>query len=58
MTDKEIRRPSTLTDDERTEMKRLIDAFNLIPDEIGKKIAIAFIEGVATASDLRPERTA
>ena len=58
MTDMEIRTPSTLTEDERTETKRLIDAFNLIPDEVGKKIALAFIEGVATASDLRPERTA
>ena len=58
MTDMEIRTPSTLTEDERTETKRLIDAFNLIPDEVGKKIALAFIEGVATASDPRPERTA
>lgn len=58
MNTNEIKRPSALTEEEMTEMKRLIGAFNLIPDEIGKKIAIAFIEGVATASDLRPERTA
>lgn len=41
----EIKRPSNLTEEDRAETTVLIEAFKKIPDELGKKIALAYLEG-------------
>lgn len=51
-----IERPSQLTEEERTETKRLTETFAMIPDDIGKRIALAFLEGMAAASNPRPPK--
>lgn len=61
MTDMETKnkRPSTLTEEERTETEKLIEAYNLIPaDSVGRLIAVAYIEGVAAGSSAQPKGTA
>ena len=57
MNTKEIKRPSTLTEKERTETTRLIEAFNQIPDDIGKLLAVTYIEGMAAANMTRPPKS-
>ena len=38
----EIKRPSNLTEEDRADTIVLIEAFKKIPDELGKKIALAY----------------
>lgn len=51
-----INRPSQLTEEERAETKKLTETFMLIPDDVGKRIALAFLEGMAAASNPRPPK--
>ena len=52
-----INRPSQLTEEERTETQKLTETFAMIPDDIGKRIALAFLEGMAAATNPRPPKT-
>ena len=56
MNTSEIKRPSNLTEEERTETIRLIEAFNQIPDEFGKLLAVTYIEGMAAGSTPTPPK--
>lgn len=56
MTTNIIERPSQLTDEERAETKKLTETFALIPDDVGKRIALAFLEGMAAASNPKPPK--
>lgn len=49
MNNNEIERPSALTEVDRNETTFLIEVFEKIPDETGKKIALAYLEGFAAA---------
>lgn len=56
----EIKRPSKLTEEDRAETIVLMEAFEKIPDELGKKIALAYLEGFAAACSTfeQPKETA
>ena len=56
MNTSEIKRPSSLTEEERTETTRLIEAFNQIPDEFGKLLAVTYIEGMAAGAKPTPPK--
>ena len=51
-----INRPSQLTEEERTETKKLTETFALITDDVSKSIALAFLEGMAAATTPRPPK--
>ena len=50
MNTNEFKRSSSLSDEEWTETKILMQTFEKIPDKTGKKIALAYLEGFAAAS--------
>ena len=51
-----INRPSQLTEEERTETKKLTETFALITDDVSRRIALAFLEGMAAATNPRPPK--
>ena len=59
MNDKTIKRPSSLTEAERAETKKLWELYSTIPDENVRRIAMAYLEGMAAAfMDQAPKATA
>ena len=51
-------RPSQLTEAKRTETTELVDIFEQIQDDTARRIAMAFIEGVAAAAAVSPKVSA
>ena len=60
MNKNEISIPSNLTEEDRADTIVLIEAFKKIPDELGKKIALAYLEGFAAVCSTfeQPKETA
>ena len=51
MTTNTIERPSKLTEAERADIKKLMEMFEQITDDTDKRIALAYLEGMAAASN-------
>lgn len=59
MNTKGNRRPSSLTEAERAETKKLWELYSTIPDENVRRIAMAYLEGMAAAfTEQAPKVTA